>query len=470
MDLADRTLRINGSLETVSRGRQVMRTLGSTTIANRANKLRKLLAKTIARRSNCRSEYIAISKPRKIGNKLEVELDVSSKLKEYFFSDVFSVEYDTSITSIDDSVLTIPPTLTVAPVAWATGANIYVERLDEACLRSLDQVRRVFLEMYPRFSRYGRVCVRQVVKNEFRGKRLGLLFSGGLDSLSSYISHRDRKPVLITMLRGDSPYFTEWGDGKAYWDVVEERHRDFAKEEGATIRFIRSNVWDEVNDTLNNSLLESTFEVGHWWQFVSHGLMLLGLCAPLTAEGIGKIIMASAYTRPHKTPHGAHFLAEVPFSWADASVIYDGQHMTRDEKVRYSLKGNTRFYKYLRVCGPLANSSFYKNLQPSSYHMNCGSCEKCLRTLTALILYGIDPVDCNFDVSCNVLDQVRELLITDRLPVRPGDRGYLVFWKEIQDHIPNAIKENEVHRRYKARVFFDWLRTFDLMQNEPRER
>jgi len=76
--------------------------------------------------------------------------------------------------------------------------------------------------------------------------------------------------------------------------------------------------------------------------------------------------------------------------------------------------------------------------------------------MTALILEGIDPNECNFEIKNNVLDYIKNLFITGSLFTD------IYFWKDIQNHIPDIINDDEVSRRYQAKQFFEWFRDFDL--------
>ena len=104
---------------------------------------------------------------------------------------------------IPQSILAIPVVSMIAPIAWAIGADIEIDALDETYLRSLNNVRKVLTEWYPRFSTSGTLNVRNVVRNQFGGTRTGLLFSSGLDSLTSYSMHKDEKPDLIAVWARD---------------------------------------------------------------------------------------------------------------------------------------------------------------------------------------------------------------------------------------------------------------------------
>jgi len=388
-------------------------------------------------------ESIKISHIKALDNKLKVELDISKKIAKYFLKNSFEVYYDKNIENVDESILSIPAVCATIQIAWASGADLYVEKLDETFLLSLPKIRKTFKEFFPQFSSSGTIHVKKIIPNKFNNQQSALLFSGGLDSLVSYIMHKDQHPILITLLK---PHKST--SNYEYHNKVRDFHRKFADQEGLDIQFIETKMIDELSDTLNNRLLKREFKVYNWWEGVSHGLILLGLCAPLTVERIGRVILAPSYPKKIRKPHGSHFLTYTDFSWGDVKVSYDVGYLTRQGKIRNVLKANPRYYKYMRSC------SFSNEGRPNL--KNCGSCEKCLRTITGLILEGIDPNECNFEIKNNVLDHIKNLFITGSLKTN------IFTWQGIQNHIPDTINNDKVSQMYYAKQFFEWLRDFDL--------
>jgi|GEM_PF-974637 len=400
--------------------------------------------------------YIRISQVKAVDNKLIIKLDLSDDIRKFFLRDNFVIQYDKRIDEVDESILTIPPLFVVAPIAWAAGANVYVDRLDQSSLNSLLRVRPVFREWY-NFSSSGAVIVKDLVDNKFNNKQTALLFSGGLDSTASYIRHKEENPTLITLLRGETYSYED-----AYYNNVKNTSLKFAKDEGVKIHFIRTDLWDTHSNVLNNKLLTRHFGVLDWWMKVSHGLMILGLSAPLTTKNIGTVYLASTFARDYKarTGNGSHFLAHTDISWADIKVIYDVAELTRQAKIKYILKENQGYCKNLRVCSPVTNPGYYKNSNLQSYPTNCGICQKCVENIIALMLEGMDPVQCNFDIDKNVLDYVKRLFKTRSLRSMAGEAPE--FYKDIQRHISNTICDAELNQRYKTKKFFEWFKNYDI--------
>lgn len=378
--------------------------------------------------------YIKINNIQSSENKVVVKLDISEKIRKFFLSTEFSVEYGIKIKDIDESILVIPVISTIMPIAWATGANVYVEDLDKSYLDYLNEIEQTFRGMFSLFSFSGKIFVQNVVSNKFSNKGYALLFSGGVDSLASYIRNKDNKPTLISIWGADIPLHEP-----EFWNNVSQRLLNFAETEGVEINFVKSNI----QEIPNSGLLTNDYKVESWWGSVSHGLILLGLCAPLTVEKIGTIFSAS----PGKgIVDGTNILFDKSITWADVKNVHDSSEISRQEKIKI-LKNYPQCLSYLRVCWR------------QHFEYNCGYCEKCLRTIVGLLLEDIDPKICNFEIKNNILDLMQIYLDRGILDLTENE---IVMWRDIQQKIPIEMEDTEVSRRYESEKFFRWFKNFDL--------
>ena len=290
---------------------------------------------------------------------------------------------------------------------------------------------KVVHKWYPQFSFSTNIYAENFVSNRFNGERYGLLFSGGVDSLTSFIRHKDKHPDLFTVWGADIPVYEN-----DFWRKVRNRISFFASQEGLNVHFIKTNM----KQLLNQRLLARDYKLEGWWGPVSHGLMLLGLVAPLTTKGIGTVLIASP-GRGIKDD-AVNLLIDSNVSWADVRVIVDGYDLSRHEKIKYIIK-HPEYLSSLRVC--------YS--QHSNY--NCGRCEKCLRTITALVLEGIDPKNCNFDVDEKIFRYIKDCLVKGKLKLLEDE---IFMWRDIQKHIPEQYNNDMPG----SKEFFMWFKGFDL--------
>lgn len=326
----------------------------------------------------------------------------------------------------------------IAPVSWAVGADIKVPELDATYLKSLKTVKEVFRNSHYPFSFSGDIRAEAEVANEFGRKRTAVLFSGGVDPLTSYLKHKNEKPDLIS-IRGlpDIPPFEQGFWSRVYTDILHLANCDGVQ---------AFQVKTDMLMNLNRELLSKDFGV-LWYPQIAVGLFLLSLCAPVTAvRGIGTIFIASSFTEEHQGHSGTNPFTDNKVSWADINVIHDSYELSRQGEMRYLCqKENLPYLSHLRVCNETARAS----------KTNCGNCEKCMRTMISLLLEGFDPNKCNFTLDSKKLPYIRDSLIKGRIAL---GEAQLFFWRDIQRHIPKEINIDI----FGSREFFAWLRTYDL--------
>ena len=360
------------------------------------------------------------------GNKLTIKIDCSENIKKYFLTDYAYVEYDQDMTNIGKSILYIPIVSNIITMAWAVGADIYVEELDKTFMGSLSTIKHVFEKWYPQFSFSTNLYVENVISNHFNGEGYGLLFSGGVDALTSYIRHKDKHPDLFMS-----------------WDMTLpiKKFSNRSKQQWNNVHHIKTNM----QQVIHQKLLSREFKVGEWNENISHALRLLGLSAPLTTKGIGTVLIAASFTDDHDEPWGSHPLIDNNVAWANIKVIHDGYELSRQDKIKYIAK-YPEYLSDLRVC----------NNHRDHINYNCCRCEKCSRTITALILEGIDPRNYNFNINPKkILWYIKDCWVKNRFE---SGEHVIFMWKDIQKHIPEQLN-NDI---YDSKEFFTWLREFDF--------
>jgi hypothetical protein len=395
-------------------------------------------------------KFISIDNVCVRGRQVVYRFSCSRRISKYFSSDSLYIEYDTPINDVNKSLLTIPAVSVFIPIAWATGANLYLQELDKTYLESLEKIKTVMRNWYPSFSFLTRIVAQKTIANEFHNNEYGLLFSGGLDSMVSYIENRALKPRLISV----------WGldvltRKQALWGKIKETLTGFADKEQVPIHFIKSNVRELINEPL------LSVEFGQsWWVRVSHGLITIGLCAPLTTKGIGTILIASTRGPQHHGEEryalGSSPLIDEKISWADIKVVHDCYRLNRQQKIKYILKKfvETEYCPELRVC------------TNSVLDLNCSQCHKCLHTIAGLVLEGIDPNKCGFRMTAKTLMTLKQSFLDHEYELFEHDFVSPDFiwrtddWKEIQTEIPQKLCSN----LHNSKQFFDWLRNFNLEQ------
>jgi hypothetical protein len=105
------------------------------------------------------------------------------------------------------------------------------------------------------------------------------------------------------------------------------------------------------------------------WGEQYHGAALASIGLSLRFR---EISVASSFSTKDLHPWGSHPALDHLWSSHLTSIRHDSVSVSRIEKVRFITQSSTAM-KYLRVCWENPNNSY-----------NCGSCEKCLRTMINL--------------------------------------------------------------------------------------
>ena len=395
---------------------------------------------------------------------LVFRISCSQNIRKYLMSPKLWVEYDESVDSVPKSILMIPAISGVVHLAWHIGADVYVGELDETYLNSLGKIKTVMNKWHPNLP-FSEIYVDEIIPNKFSGEGCGMLFSGGIDSMTTYIRHRGKKPNLIHLITREK-----------YLKTNKEHLINFANQQNVKINIIKTNV----DDIIHTRLLTAQFGI-EWGGGISHGTVYTGLAAPLTIRNrIGTLLMASSHTRDFKQPWGSHPLIDNNISWGGAKVMHDGYEISRQEKIRFlksyiieNRDGEEILDALALVLVPdhcrgsdLINQS--DNVCGKCDYCLRNECEKCLRDITGLALEGIDPNNCGFSADNETFDFIKRSLIEGKLVKRKlliQTRGEsislesdLFFWKDIQRQIPKMLDYN----LYNSKEFFHWLRDFDI--------
>ena len=382
-------------------------------------------------------------------------MSFSGGLVNFFLSDIFYVNYATPIADVPEGILYIPALANIAPIAWALGADIYLDTIDQAFLKSLEEIKQRMRRLFPTFSFESDIIPKKIVKHDFGCVNSAQLFTGGLDSMATYIRHKAESPHLIAIAN-----YLQFLNPKLQ-TIINREFSCFAQKGNLKLHTMESNLLMFVD----SKRLASQFGSGpqasgvseFWWIAVQFGLGMLGLCAPLTAIfRLGKLYIASSNTYSMITspwqPLGSHRDIDNHVAWADTRAYHDIGELTRQEKIRYIIK------PYVKETGSSLKFIVCNNRSRGEV-LNCSHCGKCRRTIVGLALDGLDPRQHGFEVSQKTfLETMRMVQLTSG-----GGEGCLSsrateLDRNMWDDIQRAIPEELSHDIFGPRWFFEWLR------------
>ncbi len=347
------------------------------------------------------------------GHKILYDYSIGDSIQKFFEKKhPFYVKYLSDVSTIPNSIAVIPFLSNILPIAWFAGFDVEIDEVDEDFFYAQEALKKEFGKRKNlKQSLTGNLIVKQRVKNNLRGNKTAMLFSGGVDAYATYIRIYDKKPDLITLLGAD----IEISDNKQW-----EEFTNFIENETLLNENRKEYIETNLRDFYTYQVELLLTDIG-WWGKVQHGLALIGSLAPLSYKhGYEAIYIASSYTDNIDIDWGSTPEMDEKITWSDGVKVYhDGYELKRQDKVDliadFSEKTSTKFR--LRVCYSENRTEF-----------NCSACEKCFRTILGLILNGKDPNNFGFKVDGGVYNKFYEVL-----NIGEASKGVRYFWWELME-------------------------------------
>ena len=365
-------------------------------------------------------------------NIITVDYDVSDDIVQYFnMENKFKVEYFNSIENVKEDIAIIPFVTNVLPIIWITDSTLYIDNIDEIFMSSIQNVKNAFQDMYPNAQFKGKIKTKSTIKNTeiITAPRTSTLFSGGVDSTSTLIDINKTNPFLITVWGSDIWDYDELG-----WKEAKETVERFSKEFGIDNLYLKSNFRKFINEEV---LTQEFCEVlkDSWWHGVQHGIGLLGHVAPYAYQyNITTHYIPATYTKEDANVTCASYpTIDESLKFANCNIIHEGFDKTRQQKVKNICEyaENTNKDIKLRVC-----------YMERGTKLNCCHCEKCYRTILAILSEKCNPEKYGFPIDKNIFKTIKKEMKTRKLITRATEK----MWKEIQN---NFIQEREYWKKQK---------------------
>lgn len=252
-------------------------------------------------------------------------------------------------------------------LAMHGGMNLHIEgKVSKTLLDRVEEFVRIWSLWRPNLYRIIRVTADEEVadrtSNQVRESRAIAAFSGGVDAASTAWTHSRHKAGRSTrnifagvLIQGfDIPL-----DGAVAFSRTKSACRAMLDDLDIPMVTLRTNWKTLVCVDWEMEFGLGVFSCLKLWEDEA-GSLLVGSC-----EDYSRLVV----------PWGSHPLPTAMLSSKDVSLVYDGGHLNRTQKVR-GLSEWSCGYDLLRVCweGDITGE-------------NCGECEKCLRTkLNAMVI------------------------------------------------------------------------------------
>lgn len=203
--------------------------------------------------------------------------------------------------------------------------------------------------------------------------RAGCFFSGGIDSLAMVRNNRLNFPP-------EHPRSIK--DGILVYGLLNGED-----EEDPSFQYVLDAVSSMASDADINLIPIYTNAYGHirdldldflFWKLEFQGSFLAAVAHTLSRR-LTTVSIASTYDLANLAPWGSHPLIDSHFSSSTLRIRHEDEALSRLAKIKLVAEWDVAL-KHLRVCN-----------EKDSYregNYNCGKCEKCVRTMTALLALG----------------------------------------------------------------------------------
>ncbi len=206
--------------------------------------------------------------------------------------------------------------------------------------------------------RRARICPRAEHRQPFaKARGVGLCFSGGIDSFYSLL----RSGYAFDHLVYVQGYDVELSDA-ARAEAVDRSLREVAAAVGARAVVIRTNLREHP-----------TFRTTDWERIHGGALAATG---HLLRQAVGILVISASRPYYNDAPWGSHWKIDPLWSSSQVEIAHYGAWLWRKEKLE-TIAGEDLVRKHLRVCW-----------ESRGAQLNCGVCEKCLRTILVLARAG----------------------------------------------------------------------------------
>lgn len=193
---------------------------------------------------------------------------------------------------------------------------------------------------------------------ERQAQGAALAFSGGVDSFWTLLRGADPVALLVSAIGFDVPLADAWRA-----EAVDRSLRAVAADRGCLPVLIRTNLREHPTATVA------------MWQHAHGGA--LAAVGHLLSPDADRLLITASYPAIAAAPWGSHPDLDHRWSTERVSIEHVGADRWRAERLR-TIDDEPLVHEHLRVC--------FEKRDPRA--LNCGRCEKCLRTRLILAAHG----------------------------------------------------------------------------------
>lgn len=397
--------------------------------------------------------FVSLDNVSRAGSTVRFGFSSSAEVAQVMKADVLTVTYDISVDSVPESVLAVTFVANFLPFAWLMDIEIRVPELDADFYDCLPKLAEGYRQVFPGRKIGGRVtCERRVVSSVAERGRCGVFYSGGLDAVTTLLDHLDERPDLLSVWGADIAYGNEDG-----WRMTNGKIAAGVQGLGLAQIVARCDfrvIEDEGR--LHFMALEALGD--GWWHGLKHAIALFGIMAPVAyARRHERLYVASSHCRAMGLAACAsNPLTDNEVRFCGCRIVHDGYEYSRQDKAGRLLEGSRRIGLKipLHVCWETQTGE------------NCCKCEKCLRTITEILVEGGDPEEFGFAgfrrhyTSAHVIPLLRRTFHERNVS---GNNTINRSWAMC---VPRIRAHESALRQTPEWSVFEWMLAHDFLSND----
>lgn len=369
------------------------------------------------------------------------DFHITDGLRPYYNQTSLFIDYPEDMSEVPTSILTIPFVSCMIGLSWLTKATVWVDELDETFYVAYQRIKTAFQDIHPDFQLYGQLKPSRIINNHIQeSKQALLLFGGGIDCQSTFLRHSKTISSILNI--------NGWLGSVNAEDAVDvsdkEKTEAFAKRFGKTAYHVRSNF----ASIFNISHIDKTYRKkwhDSFWHGLLHPMAFISISIPICyLNNISTIYIASSFTKGQNNYCASDVTTDSEYKFAvNGKTIHDGFELNRQEKVKIIVD----YQRSIQEPYPLQVCSFNDH--------NCCECEKCFRTIIALVAEGANPHDYGFEYPGNLTEYMSDVM-ERKLALWGISHEQKYHWV----YTIERMKENYNH--VYDQTFVDWFLSYDF--------
>lgn len=273
--------------------------------------------------------------------------------------------------------------MALLPLAFERGETLRIHApVDSLLLANAEKIQRIWAEWHPPRKPI-RVKTEALTERPAGGERIGLFFSGGVDSFFSMLHFDETAPAerkiddLIFVWGFDIPL-----TNRAAFERTVKAHSEIAASLGKNAVLVATNLRETRLKKLD-------------WASRLHG-SAMGSIGLLLGKQSGRILLSSSLGRDDSTGWSLHGRTDPLMSNSQTRFIHYGPEFNRFDKTAFIAQSDVAL-RHLHVCWEDWSDK------------NCGRCTKCQFTLAALEILGVRDRALSFPPGSFSLESLRSI-------------------------------------------------------------